>query len=76
MTYIDPKEQVRDVILKYPATKAVFERHGLMECGGPYGPKEPISFFARVHEVDLVKLMEDLEAAAAASHQNGRRSTG
>ncbi len=62
---IDPSMTVRDIIQRHPATFAVFMRHGLMGCGGPQGPVEPVAYFARVHGVDPDALLADLEAAAA-----------
>jgi uncharacterized protein involved in response to NO len=56
---------VRDVLRKHPATLPVFERHGLMGCGGAAGPAEPLGWFARVHHVDPETLLSELKAAAA-----------
>lgn len=61
---IDARACVRDVIARYPATAAVFDRHGLMGCGGAQGPVEPIGWFANVHHVDLSRLMAELREAA------------
>jgi hypothetical protein len=63
---IDPALTVREILQRHPATLAVFMRHGLMGCGGPQGPVEPLAYFARVHGVDAAALIADLEAAAAA----------
>ncbi|HEU4401358.1 MAG TPA: DUF542 domain-containing protein, partial [Candidatus Polarisedimenticolia bacterium] len=60
---IDPQMCVRDVIARYPSTLGVFDRHGLMGCGGAQGPIEPLAWFAQVHHVDLPRLMEDLRQA-------------
>ena len=62
---IDLQMGVRDVLKKYPATLPVFERHGLMGCGGAAGPAEPLGWFARVHHVDPGTLLSELKAAAA-----------
>jgi hypothetical protein len=56
---------VREILEAYPSTIGVFDRHGLMGCGGAQGPVEPLGWFAQVHHVDLDTLMEDLQAAAA-----------
>lgn len=58
-------DTVRDVIKKYPEAKMIFSKYGLMECGGPLGPKEPISFFATVHRVDPAKLLQEINELAA-----------
>ncbi len=62
---IDPEMTVREVIRRFPATLPVFDRHGLMGCGGSQGPVEPLGWFAQVHHVDLDGLVEELEEAAA-----------
>lgn len=61
---ITENDTVREVIKKYPEAKQIFTKYGLMECGGPLGPKEPISFFARVHRVDPEKLLKELNELA------------
>jgi uncharacterized protein involved in response to NO len=53
---------VRDVLSRYPGAEVVFERHGLLECGGPNGPREPIGLFARVHRVDPTTFVRELNA--------------
>ena len=62
---IDASMSVREVLAKFPATVLVFERHGLMGCGGPAGPAEPLGWFAKVHHVDAEALLEELRQAAA-----------
>ena len=63
MDKITGKSIIRDIIQKYPKTSDIFDKYGLMECGGPKGPIEPISFFARVHEVEETILIEELNSA-------------
>lgn len=63
---ITGRNTIREVLAKYPQTRAVFERHGLLECGGPLGPKEPIAFFARAHRVNEEQLLRELNEAVAA----------
>jgi NnrS protein/uncharacterized protein DUF1858 len=58
---------VREVIARYPASVAVFERHGLMGCGGEAGPLEPLGFFARAHHVDPQQLISELKAVVHGS---------
>ncbi|HLA12658.1 MAG TPA: DUF1858 domain-containing protein [Pyrinomonadaceae bacterium] len=53
-----------DVIERYPATRAVFDRYGLQGCGGPLGPNETVSWFARLHGVGLKDLLGELNKAA------------
>jgi uncharacterized protein involved in response to NO len=61
---IHPDMTVREVIEAYPATIPVFDRHGLIGCGGAKGPIEPLGWFAQVHEVDLEALLDELRRAA------------
>lgn len=61
---IHPDMTLRDIIEAYPATLPVFDRHGLMGCGGAQGPIEPLGWFAQVHHVDMEGLLEELRAAA------------
>jgi iron-sulfur cluster repair protein YtfE (RIC family) len=61
---ITGNDTVREVIKKYPDAKKIFNKYGLMECGGPLGPKEPISFFATVHRVDPETLLKELNDLA------------
>jgi hypothetical protein len=56
-------DNVRAVLARFPATSAVFERHGLLGCGGKSGPDERIDLFARVHQIDLLALLDALNAA-------------
>lgn len=64
LTKIDRKMTVREVMRKYPKTKEIFDKYGLLECGGPAGPPEPIAFFARVHRVDEKRLLSELNTVA------------
>jgi Domain of unknown function (DUF1858)/Domain of Unknown function (DUF542)/NnrS protein len=61
---IDAGMCVREVLAAHPSTLPVFERHGLMGCGGSQGPVEPLGWFARVHHVDLPQLLAELHEAA------------
>jgi hypothetical protein len=56
---------VPEVIGRFPATRAVFDRYGLRGCGGPQGPRETVAWFARLHGVPLDRLLDELNAAAA-----------
>ena len=66
MTPIRPESNVRQILAAHPQTAAVFERHGLMGCGGGAGPDERLDLFASVHRIPLDVLVRDLEAAVAA----------
>ncbi|HZL72668.1 MAG TPA: DUF1858 domain-containing protein [Planctomycetota bacterium] len=60
---ISPNWTIPQVLATYPAARSVFDRHGLQGCGGERGPEETLEFFARVHGIDLHRLLADLEAA-------------
>jgi uncharacterized protein involved in response to NO len=53
-----------DVVTRYPATRAVFDRYGLHGCGGQQGPREKIGWFARLHGVPVDTLLRELNEAA------------
>lgn len=63
-TKIDPAMTLQEIIARYPSVVPVLDRYGLMGCGGPGGPPEPLHWFARVHGVPLHRLVEELRAAA------------
>ena len=52
--------QLPEILSRYPACRRVFDRYGLVGCGGPLGPKESLAFFARAHRVDESRLMAEL----------------
>jgi hypothetical protein len=54
---------VRAILARWPSTRSVFERAGLMGCGGEQGPDEALAFFASVHQVPLAALMRALGEA-------------
>lgn len=51
---------IRAIIKKEPGTRYIFDKYGLLECGGPAGPSEPLGFFARTHNVDVETLIKEL----------------
>jgi hypothetical protein len=63
---VDPAESLRMIIARFQAARAVFDRHGLMNCGGEAGPDERLDFFAKAHHVPLEALLRDLRAATEA----------
>lgn len=54
-----------DIVASYPATRAVLDRYGLHGCGGPQGPREQVGWFARLHGVNIEKLLSELNEAAS-----------
>jgi uncharacterized protein involved in response to NO len=64
---ITAESYLPDVVSRYPATRAVFDRYGLKGCGGPTGPYEQVGWFARLHGVPTDKLLAELIEAANGS---------
>jgi len=52
------------ILSRYPGCRKVFDRYGLVGCGGPLGPQESLAFFARAHRVDEGRLLAELQGAA------------
>jgi uncharacterized protein involved in response to NO len=70
MKKLDPitaEHNLPDIIVRYPATRAVFDNYGLQGCGGKFGPSEQVNWFARLHGVPLEKLLCELNEAATQS---------
>jgi hypothetical protein len=65
--FVTPEMLLPEVVAKYPATRKVFDKHGLRGCGGPTGPREPVAWFARLHNVPLQQLLDELNEAARES---------
>ena len=62
---ITESTSVAEVVERVPAARAILDKHGLHGCGGAHGPTEALSFFARVHQVNLEELVTELNAAVA-----------
>lgn len=60
---ITATSNIRAIIKNHPQAKAVFESHGLLECGGPQGPREPLGFFAKAHGVDVETIIQEVKEA-------------
>ncbi len=58
-----PAMMIPDLLRSRPHLRAVFDRYGLRGCGGPHGPAETIAYFARLHGVDVDRLLDELKAA-------------
>ncbi len=56
-----------EVVERYPETRKVSNKYGLKGCGGPKGPREPVAWFARLHNVPLQQLLDELNEAARES---------
>ncbi|MDT7971374.1 MAG: DUF1858 domain-containing protein, partial [Armatimonadota bacterium] len=68
---VTPDMLLPDMVAKFPATRQVLDKYGLKGCGGPTGPREPVAWFARLHNVPLQQLLEELNEAARQSLQDG-----
>ena len=60
MSNITAEMSVAEAVRTAPYARQVFDRHGLKGCGGEQGQAESISFFAAVHQIDLGRLLDDL----------------
>jgi len=56
---------IPDLLSSYPQTRSVLNRYGLSGCGGALGPREALSWFARLHDVPLDSVLRELNEAAA-----------
>jgi NnrS protein len=66
MSKITAETSVAEIVQENPNAREIFDRHGLKGCGGAHGPSEPLSFFASVHQVDVAKLLQELNREAPA----------
>ncbi len=55
---------ITEVLEKYPKTIAVFMNYGLHCAGCPLAQSETIEELAKANQMDLKKLLEDLNKAA------------
>ncbi len=62
MSEITKSTSVAEIVRRCPSARRIFDKHGLKGCGGEHGPTEPLAFFAAVHQVDVEKLVEELNA--------------
>jgi hypothetical protein len=69
----DDRTSVREILRRFPSTRDVFERAGLMGCGGAQGPDEALDFFANVHHVPLEALKRSLRESIEAGMRRPRR---
>ncbi len=59
-TGITPETTVRDVLRTHPETRVIFDKYGMMGCGGAIGPPESVSFFAEMHGLTPDDLVAEL----------------
>lgn len=60
MNKIREDNTVKEIAEKFPVTRKIFDTYGIM-CGGDSLPDKPISFFAKMHNVNPSTLVEDLQ---------------
>lgn len=56
---------ISEAVKKYPKTTFVFMDYGLHCIGCPMAPDETIEEAVKLHRIDLEKLLNDLNEAAA-----------
>ncbi len=61
---ITKEMSISEVISKYPKAVSVFMHHGLHCVGCPMAQGESIEAAVQLHQIDLGKLLEDLNKAA------------
>src|SRR5215472_5007081 len=52
---------VAEIVRLCPGARGIFDEHGLKGCGGEHGPSEPLEFFAAVHQVNLDRLLGEIQ---------------
>ena len=61
---VPPTMSIREILRRFPTTRAVLERYGLGDCGGEDGPDEPLAWFATVHRLPLDEVLREVRLAA------------
>ena len=51
---------VAEIVKLCPGVRRIFDEHGLKGCGGKHGPREPLGFFAAVHQTNLEELLREI----------------
>jgi len=62
MSEITSGTSISEIVQRCPNARRIFDRHGLKGCGGEHGPREPLGFFAAVHQVDAEDLLREINA--------------
>src|SRR3972149_2703264 len=60
MERIRLENTVKEVVEKHPVTRRIFETYGIM-CGSNVLPNKPLSFFAKMHNINPSQLIDDLQ---------------
>lgn len=60
MNQITADTSVAEIVKLCPGARRIFDRHGLKGCGGERGPREPLAFFAVVHQANLDELLREI----------------
>ncbi|MBA2227002.1 NnrS family protein [Thermogemmata fonticola] len=63
---IDGLTMIPELLRRYPQARQVLDRYGLQGCGGPEGPVESLAAFARLHDVPLERLLEEIRQVLSA----------
>lgn len=62
-TSISGETMIPELLRAAPQVRPVLDRYGLRGCGGEQGPAESLHFFARLHDVDLRQMLDELTVA-------------
>jgi hypothetical protein len=60
---LNGQTMIPELLRCYPQARPVLDRYGLQGCGGPEGPVESLAAFARLHDVPLDRLLEEIRQA-------------
>jgi hypothetical protein len=71
---VSPGTLIPDLLKSHPAARVVLDRYGLKGCGGPDGPRETLEFFARAHDVPLVRLLAEIGEAVPGARPSGEHA--
>jgi ABC-type amino acid transport system permease subunit len=54
---------IPDLLHAAPEVRPILDRYGLRGCGGEWGPRESVGFFARAHDVPIGQLLSELRSS-------------
>jgi len=74
MEAIRQENTVKEIVEKFPVTRQIFETYGIM-CGGNILPDKPLSFFAKMHNISPIQLIDDLQKLIAGKDASNQEIT-
>src|SRR5688500_67695 len=69
LTAINERTLIPELLTGYPQVRVVLDRYGLHGCGGEHGPVESLGFFARAHDVPIIRLLDEIHSAMSRPHK-------